>query len=125
MSRSRVARLAVPVWAAAFLLGGCGGGDTSADPQVGGVGQSIGGSVAALAQCRDWREGSVPERLATIEDIRGQSTPQTATNEDSGYSDEAAYDLFERVCAQEYASAYRLYKLYGQAAAFAPLSQDP
>jgi hypothetical protein len=98
--------------------------DISGRSEISGVGQSIGGSVAPLAQCRDWRGGTTAERLATIEDIRGQLTPQTSPNERSGYPDREAYKLFERICAQEYASAYRLYKLYTQAAAFAPLQDQ-
>lgn len=86
-----------------------------------GVGQPIGGSVAPLAQCRDWREGSVDERMATIKDIRGQLTPQTSANEDSGLPDQVAYDLFQRVCARKYAAAFRLYKVYTQRAGFEPL----
>ena len=86
-----------------------------------GVGDAIGGSVAPLAQCRDWRAGSTEERFATIEDIRGQLTPQTSANENSGLPDEEAYDLFQRVCAREYASAFRLYKVYVNRAGFEAL----
>jgi hypothetical protein len=121
LRRSRLARLGVFVALAASALTAC-GGDTSAErTDVGGVGEAIGGSVAPLAQCRDWRRGSTAERLATIKDIRGQLTPQTSQSTASGYPDREAYELFERVCAQDFASAYRLYKLYTQAAAFAPL----
>lgn len=137
MRGGRVARLLALVVTAASALSAC-GGDDPAEPEteakridisgrseISGVGQSIGGSVAPLAQCRDWRSGTVAERLATIEDIRGQLTPQTSESEQSGYPDRDAYQLFQRVCAQDFASAYRLYKLYAQAAAFAPLTQQP
>lgn len=110
--------------AAAATLSSCGGDDTTAPrPDVSGVGEAIGGSVAPLADCGDWRDGSTAERLATIRDIRGQLTPQTSPSEESGYPDEDAYELFNRVCAQDFASSFRLYKLYAQAAAFAPLRE--
>ena len=118
------ARLAIPLVAATTLLTACGGSSPDAPEResISGVGQSIGGSVAPLAQCRDWRRGSADERRATIEDIRGQLTPQTSQNEDSGLPDHEAHALFDRVCAQEYASAFRLYRLYVQRAGFKPLS---
>jgi hypothetical protein len=121
-------RLTALSLAATACLGGCGQAKPSSDqPRAGttvpieGVGDPIGGSVAPLAQCRDWRGGTVEQRMATIEDIRGQLTPQTSTNEDSGLPDEEAYDLFQRVCARPYASAFRLYKVYTQRAGFEPL----
>ena len=114
--------------AAAACLAGCGQAKSSDDQTrsdttvpIEGVGESIGGSVAPLAQCRDWRAGTVEERMATIEDIRGQLTPQTSANEGSGLPDQEAYDLFQRVCARQYASAFRLYKVYTQRAGFEPL----
>jgi hypothetical protein len=125
LSGRRAARLVAPSLVAAAALAACGGEPPAQGPEVGGVGQSIGGSVAPLAQCRDWRQGSAAERLATIEDIRGQLTPQTSESAESGLSDDEAYELFDRVCANDFASSYRLYKVYGQAAAFAPLRTEP
>jgi len=115
--------------AATACLAGCGGSNPDqggshdkAEPvPIEGVGASIGGSVAPLAQCRDWLRGSVDERMATIEDIRGQLTPQTSESEDTGLPDQEAYDLFQRVCARNYAAAFRLYKVYTQRAGFEPL----
>jgi hypothetical protein len=107
-------------WAA-----GCGNdASTEGDETVQGVGEQRGGSSAALAQCSDWREGSVAERRQTIVDLRDQLTAQSSETAESDLSDEDAYDLFERVCDQEYAVGFRLYKVYGQAAAFEPLRSD-
>jgi hypothetical protein len=124
----RVVRRTSLVLAAIACLAGCGQAKSSEDQirtdttvPIEGVGASIGGSVAPLAQCRDWRAGSVDERMATIADIRGQLTPQTSANENSGLRDQEAYDLFQRVCARQYASAFRLYKVYTQRAGFEPL----
>jgi hypothetical protein len=124
LSASHRSRGAVALLFTLAALAGCGDDDSSQPPAgVEGVGQPIGGSVAPLAQCRDWRRGSAPERLATIEDIRGQLTPQSSASAESDLSDEEAYDLFERVCANDFASSFRLYKIYAQRAAFKPL--DP
>jgi hypothetical protein len=124
--RRSLNRLTIPLLALAFLSpAGCGGDETEEDaPSVQGVGELRAGSSAALAQCSDWRRGTRAERLQTIEDLRGQLTPQTSESTETGYPDDEAYSLFQRVCAQEYASGFRLYKLYGQAAAFAPLRPE-
>jgi hypothetical protein len=123
-----VMRRTAVLLAATVCLAGCGEAQPSADQPrtdttvpIEGVGDPIGGSVAPLAQCRDWRDGTVEERMATIEDIRGQLTPQTSASEDSGLPDDEAYDLFQRVCTRPYASAFRLYKVYTQRAGFEPL----
>jgi hypothetical protein len=129
----RFARLALAVTAVAMAAGAAGCGESPADGEpsadrttktvpIEGVGTPIGGSVAPLAQCRDWREGTVDERMATIEDIRGQLTPQTSQSEESDLPDDEAYDLFQRVCARDYASAFRLYKVYVNRAGFKPLA---
>ena len=89
-----------------------------------GVGPVRANSTAQFASCRDWRRGSEDQRYATIADIRGQLTPQTATDPDSGLPDEAAYEIFEKVCANDYATSLRLYKLYARAQAYAPLRTD-
>jgi hypothetical protein len=123
----RVVRLTALLLAATACLAGCGEAKPSSDQPhtetvpIEGAGEPIGGSVAPLAQCRDWRSGTVEERMATIEDIRGQLTPQTSPSEDSGLPDQDAYELFQRVCARKYASAFRLYKVYTQRAGFEPL----
>ena len=61
-------------------------------------------------------------RYATIEDIRGQLTPQSSETAESDLSDEAAYELFDHTCANDFAADLRLYKLYAHARAFAPLT---
>ena len=61
-------------------------------------------------------------RYATIEDIRGQLTPQSSESAVSDLSDEEAYRLFQRVCVNDFSDELRLYKLYARAQAFAPLT---
>jgi hypothetical protein len=120
--------------AAAVALPACGANDDDDDGSAGrdrkarvdvrGVGLMSGNSTAQFANCRDWRGGSVERRYATIEDIRGQLTPQSSKSAVSDLSDEQAYRIFQRVCANEFSDELRLYKLYARAQAFAPLTTD-
>jgi hypothetical protein len=104
-------------------LVGCGDDATGQDPSTQGVGEQVGGSVAALAQCRDWNAGTEAEKQATIADIRSSLTPQSQEESGTSLSDERAYELFEHSCAEEFAQGFQLYKLYARAAAFAPLAE--
>ena len=107
----------------AGALAGCGGDATGQDPAAQGVGDPVGGSVAALAQCRDWNAGTEAEKQATIADIRSSLTPQSQEESGTSLSDERAYELFEHSCAEDWAQGFKLYKLYARAAAFAPLAE--
>lgn len=132
MSRTCLAMLVLA--AAAVGLPACGGNDDDGDGDAGrdravpvdirGVGLVRGNSTAQFANCRDWRGGSVKRRYATIEDIRGQLTPQSSKSAASDLSDEEAYRIFQRVCANGFSDELRLYKLYARAQAFAPLTTD-
>ena len=123
-------RLVVLVLVAAVGLPACGAGDDSAGHREGarvdirGVGLVRGNSTAQFANCRDWRGGSVERRYATIDDIRGQLTPQSSETAASDLSDEDAYRVFQHVCAAGFSDKLRLYKLYAHAQAFAPLTTD-
>lgn len=119
MARLTACALAV---AAAAALSACGEEDASGDEAVGGVGQERVGSVAALAQCSDWNEGTEEERRATIPDIQAQLNQAGADGPTPGLPADEAYDLFERACANEYAAGFRLYKIYARAAAFSRLA---
>lgn len=119
--RAPAAALALLLIAGA--LAGCGGDATGQDPEPQGVGDPVGGSVSALAQCRDWNAGTEEEKQATIDDIRNSLTPQSAEESGTSLPDEAAYELFERSCAVEWAEGFKLYKLYARRAAFAPLTE--
>ena len=109
--------------AAAVALTACGGTDhdgaagrdKDASVDIRGVGLMSGNSTAQFANCRDWRGGSVKRRYATIKDIRGQLTPQSSESAESDLSDEDAYRIFQRVCANDFSDELRLYKLYARA----------
>jgi len=118
-------RAALGLVAALALLAGCGDSGESGDvADVEGVGPVVGGSTAQFASCRDWVGGTEEERYATIEDIRGQLTPQSSETAESDLSDEAAYEMFEHTCEAGWAASLRLYKLYARAQPFAPLAGD-
>lgn len=108
--------------ALALAAAGCGADDeprAEAEP----VGDELVGSVAQLAQCKDWVRGTRAERLATIDDVREQINLEDGTGEMPELSDEVAYGLFERTCAQDYARSFRLYKIYARAAGFASYAE--
>lgn len=118
----RASRLVRPLLlvAATASLAGCGNTEKpaeSADP----VGEVRVGSVAPLAQCRDWIAGDEAERQATIDDIRNQINTGDAGVENATLSDEQASDVFDGACRHDFAAGFRLYKLYFRAAAFEPV----
>ena len=119
--RASATALALVLIAGAVV--GCGGHATGQDTPQQGVGDPVGGSVAALAQCRDWNAGTPAEKQATIADIRSSLTPQSQEESGTSLSDERAYELFEHSCTEDWAQGFELYKLYARAAAFAPLAE--
>lgn len=120
----RTARVSAPLLTALVVLtfAGCGdNGSTEADAAPGdpvGVGQVRAGSVASLVQCSDWVAGTREQRMVTITDIRAQLNQVNSSGPTPDLSDDDAYALFERACAEDYAIGFRLYKLYARAAAF-------
>jgi hypothetical protein len=119
-------RGAAALLATLLVLAGCGdSGESGPEADaVQGVGPVTAGSTAQFASCRDWVKGTEEERYATIEDIRGQLTPQSSETAESDLSDEAAYEVFENSCEAEWAASLRLYKLYARAQGFAPLATE-
>ncbi len=116
-------------------VSGCGSGDETAsttqpDDEVVDVsgtdplGEETAGSVAQLAQCRDWNSGTEAEKLATIEDIRSQVNNQDTGIEAPALSDDEAMEVFNASCKPSYAAGFRLYLIYARAAGVAPLLRD-
>jgi hypothetical protein len=117
----RTSLVAVALAAAATTVG-CGDQEESparAKP----VGKPSAGSVVQFADCGDWRRGTSAERVATIEELRGQLTPQTSRTAASPLPDQRAYEILDRACRFETAESLRLYKLYVRAQGFAPLGE--
>lgn len=129
MAVGRRSRPLLALLAAVLVLGGCGNDDQAGGEPAGaaaakGVGLVRAGSTAQFANCLDWRRGTAAQRYATIEDIRGQLTPQSSKTEESDLSDESAYRIFQRSCATDGTEQLRLYKVYARAQAFAAFSRD-
>jgi hypothetical protein len=132
-TRSRIRLTVVAV--AASLIAGCGSGDderaASTEPDAAAeageaepLGEETAGSVAQLAQCRDWRRGDRAEKLATIADIRSQVNLQDSGFDAPPLSDDEAMELFDSACSAPYAQGFRLYILYARGAATAPLVRE-
>jgi hypothetical protein len=102
------------------VLAGCGGTSGSGDhaPRVGGA--QI--APVSLADCADWDRATPTERTNTVIAIRNFAGGPVGSPAGNGATlpDEKAYQLFENTCKQDYARAFKLYKLYTRAAAFTP-----
>lgn len=126
MAEKQRRRAAAVALAAVLALGACGGDDEPAGEgkaKAKPVGDRLVGSVAPLAQCRDWKAGSRAERLATIADIRQQINLEDSAVKTPKLSNSAAYEVLDNTCAQPYRDGLRLYKLYARAASFAPFTE--
>ena len=106
-----------------LALTACSGGESGAERPAKPLGQELAGSVAHLAQCKDWVGGSRERKLATIDDIRRQVNRRDTGIQSPPLSDEEALGLFDRACSNRYARSFRLYVLYARAAGFAPLTR--
>src|SRR4051812_33602013 len=120
---------AVGALIAAASLASCGGSDSAAQNQqaAGNAGPGIGARIQT-ADCTDWRQATTPERLATIGQLRDFFGGPVSTGENGPnppgpvLDDEQAYTLIDGYCKASFASAFKLYKLYGRAAAFSGLA---
>lgn len=120
-------RIAIASAASALTLAACGGGSgaSSQPAKAEPLGQKLGGSVATLVNCRDWKGGERARKLATIADIRNQVSRDDTGVQSPPLSDREAMTLFNRECAKPYAQgAFRLYVIYTRAAGWAPLLRD-
>jgi hypothetical protein len=104
------------------LLAGC--GSSSSNPSGPDVGPNVGAPIN-LADCTDWNQADVEERLGTIrqlKDFAGGPVVGASASDPSGtgavLDDEEAYKLLNRYCESDFARGFKLYKLYERAAAF-------
>lgn len=136
-ARTGLLAAALLVIALSLALGGCGSEEPSQARQdqerpdepidISGtdpVGQMIGGSVAPLATCADWKGASEAEGLATIADIRAQLSAQDSGISAPELTDEEAGELFDNACRPSWAAGFRLYKLYARAVGFVELKRE-
>jgi hypothetical protein len=88
------------------------------------VGPNVGQPIA-LADCHDWNQANVEQRIGTIHQIKDFAGGPIVGNNASSpagrgavLDDKDAYDLFNRWCSQSYARGFKLYHLYQRAASF-------
>jgi hypothetical protein len=107
---------------AALALAACGGGGAGSGDHTPRVGGADIGVPVKLVDCADWKRATPTERTNTVISIRGFAGGATGSPGGHGavLDDEKAYQLFENTCRQDYARAFKLYKLYTRAAAFTP-----
>ncbi|MDP9189897.1 MAG: hypothetical protein M3O25_11665 [Actinomycetota bacterium] len=105
--------------AVSLAVAACGDDRGPSTPPVNLGGPGINAPIQ-LADCTDWQDASVEERLGTIEQIENFAGGPVGTGGGRGavLSDDRAYDVMESFCGEEYARGFRLYKLYTRAAAF-------
>ena len=101
-------------------LTGCGGSDAS--NTASGAGPRIGVALR-LADCNDWNQADVSERLGTVQELSDFAGGPTGSPAGHGntLSQKRGYDVLEGWCENTYARAFKLYKLYTRAAAFSSL----
>jgi hypothetical protein len=88
------------------------------------LGPVTAGSVARLAQCRDWNAGDHAAKLATVYDVRSQINLEDGVVEIPALTDDEAFELFESACSNDFAAGFRLYKIYARATGYALLARD-
>lgn len=118
LRRSALAALAaLAAVAASLALAACGG--EGGGPAAAQGGPAINRPVE-LADCTDWKQASVEERLGTIDQIETFAGGPTSLEGTRGpvLDDEQAYELMESFCGETYARGFRLYKIYLRAAGF-------
>ena len=116
-----VALAAAVVAVAIIATGGSGDSAEGAGEPVYGVGENRVGSVAGLAQCSDWQEGTEEEKRATVTDLYNQLNQAGADGPTPDMPPDEAYRTLERACSQDYATGFRLYKIYARSSAFGSL----
>jgi hypothetical protein len=110
--------------AAALALASCGGSSAQNQQAAADVGPGIASNIR-LADCSDWKQEPVEQRLATIHSLANINGQPIATGTNGPprpgpvLSDKQAYDVLQGYCKLPFAGAFKLYKIYGRAAAFA------
>lgn len=110
-----------------MLVAGCGdSGSSNADTSTEVPGPSLPVSVR-VADCTDWKQGSVEQRRNTVIQLRQFSGGPIGSSEgiEHGrtFDDQRAYNVLESFCKRRFARGFKLYKLYTHAAAFAGPAQ--
>jgi hypothetical protein len=117
--RSRSPAFAVVLICCVALLGGCGGSKAKKVDYTKGPGVS---QTLQAATCADWQKGTEFQRRRTVVLLRqfagGPIGSSKGIQRGPVLNDGRAYKVLQSYCANSFASAFRLYKLYERAAAF-------
>ena len=75
-----------------------------------------------MVDCAAWRHGDDQARRGTVRDLRLFASGPVGSPAGHGAQlpDDVAYRLFQGYCSHDYATYFKLYKLYTRAAAFTP-----
>ena len=117
-------RLATIAACALLALAGCGGSDDEpAKPKKAAAPADLPPNFnIQLFNCTDWNKADEPLRAYVLRRYReilgGDVTGRGVAGRGSVLTDAEATRLFDNYCAQRFARAFVLYKLYGQAAGF-------
>jgi hypothetical protein len=105
------------VVAALGVVTGCSGGSAS---HGGGSASATDATSVRTATCASWKVASADERTRLVVGLREFFGGQVDSPGARGQvlPDARARKLFDAYCAQRYAAAFNLYRLYGNAAAF-------
>lgn len=119
------AAVALAVAAAAAAVTGCGDGRAEGRAVAVDTRAVSGNPVlgpARLVNCGDWRRGDRRARLGTIHQLQAFVGGPGGSPAGRGpvLPDAPSYRLLAYWCGEDYATDYKLYKLYTRAAAFAP-----
>ena len=107
------------VLACALLVGaGCGDDEDRTDPGSSAIGSPDVQTSAREADCADWNRASVSDQQVIVESIAEFQGGGPSGTVGRTMPTEQAYEVFERFCENDYASAFKLYKIYARAAAF-------
>jgi hypothetical protein len=112
------ARLAAGAALAAISIGGC-GADSS--PKTTTPKRSVAAQPASTANCAYWRAVDDPDRYAVIRAVRsfaGSQVGSASGKRGRVLDDRVAYRVMDSYCARDFATGFKLYKLYTRAAAF-------
>jgi hypothetical protein len=78
----------------------------------------IGGVKLQSARCAQWAGASAAEKSAVVDVLGNVVGGPTPYGRASSLSRSEAFALFDRACAQRFASGFLLYELYTRASAF-------
>ena len=111
-------RLALLIACIAALAVGCGDSDDASDSGSSALGSPEVQTTARETDCTDWNDATVEERQIIVESIAEFEGGAPTGTAGRALPDDQAYEVFQRFCEKDYASAFKLYKIYVRAAAF-------